>query len=294
MKRYLVTLGAALLSLSASAMEGGNSIYPLGSENYMCCALPPPGLYGMAFFESYSTDKSVDNGGHVVTPPTFRVNANALVPRLVYVTPLTIGGASLAMHAILPVVNLDVHVAPGLSQSKTGIGDMVFGPALGWHLSPHLHTLLALDFFAPTGGYHKEDLANIGRNYWAVQPIVGVTYVDAAGPNADAKVMYTYNFKNNATDYKSGQEFIVDYDLGWGLNNGWTLGAGGYLYQQTTDDRQNGATIANNKARALSIGPSIKYDSGKGWFVTAKYQMEGEVRNRTEGQAFWLKAVMPF
>jgi len=46
--------------------------------------------------------------------------------------------------------------------------------------------------------------------------------------------------------------------------------------------------------RALSIGPSIKYDSGKGWFVTAKYQMESEVRNRTQGAAFWAKAVVPF
>ena len=48
-----------------------------------------------------------------------------------------------------------------------------------------------------------------------------------------------------------------------------------------------------NKGRAFAIGPSVKYDSGKGWFVTAKWQKELAVRNRPEGSAVWLKAVFP-
>ena len=105
--------------------------------------------------------------------------------------------------------------------------------------------------------------------------------------------MWTFNQRNHATDYRSGQEFIVDYSAGWGFGNGLTVGAGGYVYRQMTDDSQAGQTIAGNRGRAFAIGPSIKYDSGKGWFVTAKYQMETDVRNRPEGAAFWLKAVFP-
>ena len=71
------------------------------------------------------------------------------------------------------------------------------------------------------------------------------------------------------------------------------LGVGGYLYRQVTDDKQAGATVPDNKGRALAIGPSIKYDSGKGWFVTLKYQTETGVRNRAAGNALWLKAVFP-
>ena len=39
-------VAAALLAAAgvACATEGGGSIYPLGTENYGCCALPPPGL----------------------------------------------------------------------------------------------------------------------------------------------------------------------------------------------------------------------------------------------------------
>ena len=297
--RTQTIIAAAALSAAATfaapsyATEGGGSVYPVGTENYTCCALPPPGVYGMVFFERYSADKVRGNDGSVVTPPSFKVTAYAVAPRIVWITSMTVAGASLGMHAILPVVTLDVRITPSLEQKNTGQGDLVFGPVLGWHHSPELHTILALDFFAPTGKYDKNDLANIGRNYWAIQPIFGVSRIDPKGLNADAKLMWTYNFKNKDTSYRSGQELIVDYDLGWGLNNGWTLGAGGYAYQQTTDDKQNGVTVPDNKGRSFAIGPSIKYDSGKGWFVTAKYQAETSVRNRPEGAAFWLKFVHP-
>jgi len=294
MKRIVIAAVAVLASGSALATEGGGSIYPIGVENYVCCALPPPGVYGMVYAGRYSADQVRGNSGQVVTPPTFKVTASAVVPRIVWVTPQTVAGASLAVHAILPIVDLDVDVMPGLRQGKTGIGDMIFGPALGWHHSPQLHTLLALDVFAPTGEFNKNDLANIGRNYWALQPIAGISYIDPRGLNADAKVMWLYNLKNKDTNYRSGQEFIVDYAVGWGFGNGWTLGVGGYVYQQLNDDKLNGATVPDNKARAFAIGPSIKFDSGKGWFVTAKYTPESSVRNRADGAAFWLKAVFPF
>lgn len=293
MKKALALTLCALTS-ATYATEGGGSIYPVGVENYMCCALPPPGVYGMVFAEHYHATKLIDNDGHNTAPDAFGVTANAISPRIVWVTPVTVAGASLAVHAIVPLVNLKVQVSPTLSQTKTSIGDITFGPALGWHQSPSVHTLAALDFFAPTGDYDKTNLANIGRNYWSIQPIAGITVIDPAGFNGDAKVMWTVNFKNHDTDYKSGQEFIVDYAAGWGFGNGFVAGVGGYVYNQLTGDRQNGASVANDKGRALAIGPSFKYDSGKGWFVTAKYQVEGDVRNRAEGAAFWLKAVMPF
>jgi hypothetical protein len=283
----------ASLSAVANATEGGTSVYPVGTENYTCCALPPPGLYGMAFVENYTATKLRDNSGNDATPPGFKVTANALVPRLVYVSKETVWGGSLGFHAILPMVNLEVTV-PGLSQTKSGNGDIVLGAVLGYHHSPQLHTVAALDVITPTGAYNKNDLANIGKNHWAIQPVYGVSYIDPNGLNADAKIMYTFNGQNDATGYRDGQEFIVDYSLGWGLGNGWVLGVGGYIYEQTTDDSLNGNTVANNKGRAFALGPSIRYDSGKGWFVTAKFQQESNVANRAEGQAFWLKAVVPF
>ncbi|MFX8612731.1 transporter, partial [Acinetobacter baumannii] len=81
------------------------------------------------------------NDGQVVTPSNFKVTANAIVPRIVWITPTKIGDASLGFHAILPLVDLDVKNAPPGSQHKSGIGDMTLGAVLGWHHSANLHSV---------------------------------------------------------------------------------------------------------------------------------------------------------
>lgn len=285
-----VTLfGAANLS---HATEGGGTSYPLGAENYMSGAMPPPGFYGQVFVNHYEADNLRGNDGRKL-PVDFSVRANAIVPRLIWVSDYNLLGGSLALHAIVPLVDVKVQLN-GQSQHNRGLGDVIFGPALGFHHNDKFHSILAFDMIAPTGRYDKDDLANPGRNYWVFEPVYAMTYVDPAGLNADAKVMYDFNRKNPDTDYRSGQEFHVDYAVGWGFGNGWVAGLGGYYYRQTTDDRQDGERIEDNKGRSFAIGPSIKYSGEQGWFVTAKWSKETEVRNRAQGDAYWLKLTVPF
>lgn len=295
----LVSTAATALALAlahpgaAQATEGGGSIYPVGVTGFSCCALPPPGTYLMVDAQHYRADEVKDNRGHTLPIPGFKVRADAIAPRFIWVTPQPVLGGALAVHAIVPVVSLDVSV-PGASQAKTGVGDAVFGPALGWHHSPQLHTVAAIDFFAPTGAYDKDGIANIGRNHWATHLVGGVSYLQGAGFNADAKLMYALNARNKDTGYRDGDEFIVDYAAGWAFGNGWTLGVGGYAYQQTSNDQHAGVAVADNKGRAFAIGPSIRYDGGKGWFLTLKVYKETGVRNRAAGDSLWLRAVFPF
>lgn len=289
----IVAVGLSMaLGAPVQASEGGGSSYPMGSENYMSGAMPPPGLYSQVFVNHYEADNLRDNRGNKV-PVDFQVRANVIAPRLIWVTEQQVFGASLAFHAILPLVDLKVGVN-GQSQHKRGLGDMIFGPALGFHHSDKLHSILALDLIAPTGAYDRGDLANPGRNYWVIEPVYAVSYIDPDGLNIDAKTMYDFNLRNRATDYRSGQELHVDYAVGWGLGNGWVVGVGGYALYQTTDDRQHGERIKDNKGRAFAIGPSLKYTSRDGWFLTAKWQRETEVRNRAEGNAYWMKLTISF
>ncbi|WP_025917428.1 transporter [Herminiimonas sp. CN] len=289
-----LAISGVIASQAANATEGGGSTYPMGAENYLTGVLPPPGLYPLVYLNHYSADKIKDNNGNDAAPPNFKVSADVVAPRLIWVTGNTLLGGQVAHALILPLVNLDVR-AGASSQSKTGIGDLtITSLALGYHYNANLHSIVALDIFVPTGRFNKTEMTNIGRNYWGIQPVYAVSYIDPAGWNADFKLMYDFNLKNTDTNYKSGQELHVDYSLGYGFKKNWVVGVGGYAYKQTANDEQNGVTVANNKGQAFAIGPSIKYDNGKGMFVTAKWQKEMNVENRAEGQAFWIKALLPF
>lgn len=285
--------GLMTAAVPALATEGGTSMYPNGTEGFMLGALPPPGVYGMVYGNHYSADRVNDNNGDNLNIPGFKVTANVVAGRLAWVPGTKVWGGDLVAHVIVPVVNLKVNV-PGASQSKTGIGDITTGVGVGFHHSQNLHSIVAVDVFLPTGQYTSGDLANIGKNHWGFEPVYAVSYIDPTGFNGDIKLGYTFNGRNKDTDYTSGNEFHFDYAAGWGLGNGWTVGVGGYYYKQVTDDKQAGSKVANNKGSAMSMGPHIKYDSGKGWFATIKWEKEFGVKNRAQGDALWVKAAFPF
>ena len=293
--RLATGVAAGLLSAlagSAQAAETGGTVYPNGAESFAAGAMPPPGIYGMVFAEHYSADRVNDASGNNLNVPGFKVRADAVVPRFIWVTGVKFLGGDLSFHVLAPIVNLSVSQG-GRSQTQSGVGDITTGPGLGYHHSEHLHSLVGLDFYLPTGQYNKGDMANIGRNYYAVEPLYILSYIDPKGFNGDIKAGYIFNQRNKATDYRSGQEFHFDYAAGWGLGNGWTAGVGGYYYQQTTSDRQAGIDLVNSKGSTFAFGPAVKYDSGKGWFATLKWQKEVRSENRAQGNALWLKAVFP-
>lgn len=285
----LALLGAG----TAQATEGGGSTYNPGVENFLVGAAPPPGFYVLEYLTHYRASDFNDNNGNSAVPG-FKLRATAAATRFVWSTPTQVAGGNLVMHAIVPLVNLSVTVPGAFSQSKTGLGDITFGPGIAYHHSPALHSVVGLDFVAPTGRYKSTDPVNIGRNYWSLQPLYTMSYINPTGFNGDFKATLNINSKNSATQYKSGDEFILDYSAGYGLGNGWVVGVGGYVYEQLNNDKQNGVSLANSKSSGFAIGPSLKYDNGKGWFITAKLQKETNAKNRPEGTALWIKTIIPF
>lgn len=291
-------MAAALaLATPAAATEGGGGHYPNGAEDFMVGALPPPGTYFINYLSWYSADSfRDDNGDKLFDDFDLDVVANTL--RLVHVTDYKFLGANWAVHAFLPLVNVDVsrRIAPPFdreSDSRFGLGDIIIDPfILGWH-GKNWHLITGLDIYVPTGAYDKNDLANIGRNYWTFEPVVAFTYLSDGGFEASAKLMYAFNTENNDTNYQSGQEFHMDYTLGYHTGP-WSLGIGGYYYQQTTDDEVNGRTFMDGfRGRAFAIGPQVKYDYQNMAF-TLKYQAETNVENRPDGNSLWFKFLYAF
>ncbi|WP_022980687.1 transporter, partial [Ideonella sp. B508-1] len=255
-------VGLLGMSPSGWATEGnGLGVYPDGLENFLSGALPPPGVHGLVYAGGASYDKVRDGSGQSIGPADFKVNVGAVVPRLVWVTQQQLLGGQLAFEALAPLLNVDV-TAGGQKFSKSGLGDVVLGTALGYHHSPELHSAVGMDVYLPTGSYSKTDPASLGRNIVTWQPLAAVSYMPAQGFNADLKAMWDINGRNDDTDTRSGQALHADYALGWGMGNGWVLGVGGHIYRQITQD--SGPNAGSGKASSNAIGPSVRYADGKG------------------------------
>ena len=286
----LAVFGMFAVTNIAQATEGGGSTYPGGTENYLAGAVPPPGFYVLEYGQMYTADAVKDNSGNTIPIPGFKLNVAVAATRLVWSTPNQVLGGNLVLHTILPLVNVSV----GGSQTKVGLGDITIGAGIAKHYSPELHTAMAIDAVLPTGAYDKNEAVNIGRNYYSIQPLYALSYVQNSGFNGDFKLTFNLNSQNTATNYTSGNEVFVDYAAGYGLGNGWVVGVGGYMRQQFTDDSGAGAPTNGNRAKAFAFGPSIKYENANHWFITAKLTQETGVQNATQGTALWVKAAVPF
>lgn len=289
------TIGAAVLlgagmATTTLATESGGGAYPNGAESVGVAQLPPPGTYLLGYSNYYTADRLNDAHGNKLVPD-FSVRAFANIARFVHVTDIKIFGATYAMQAFLPVVDLKVDMM-GRSQHRFGIGDIIVNPfILGWNRGDW-NFIATMDIFVPTGRYKKDDLANIGRNYWTFEPVFAFTYANPqGGPEVSAKIMYDFNTKNKSTDYHSGQEFHVDFAAGYNFSP-LTAAVSAYYYKQTSDDKVNGVRVGPDgfRGEAFAAGPLLRYPVGP-VPVTLQWQHEFKANYRPEGDKIWLKAV---
>ena len=296
---------AVVLTLltAAQSWAGGGQHYPNGAEDFAVGALPPPGFYFVNYLIFAQKTSLKDNSGNDLLP-AFKADVLVEVPRFIYVTPYKLFGASWAAHMFLPFYSADVEAgtnAPSdhdiVDSNEKGLGDIIFSPlVLGWHFSPNLHAVAALDIYAPTGDYDLARPASqiISRNIWTVEPVFAVSYLNK-GFDVSAKLMYDFNSENDDTNTDPGQEFHVDWALGYGLPSGLSGGVIGYNYWQTTDDEVNGVKASGQKSRIGGAGVGIKYWPKQGPFsMTVKQYWEYDARNIASGRQTQLKIVYAF
>ncbi|MFV0282399.1 MAG: transporter [Castellaniella sp.] len=299
-----LTLALGLCGL-AQAKEGGDQ-YPNGAENWMAGAVPPPGSYFVNYAGYYSGKLRDGNGDRV---PGASVDAWFDALRYINITPYKILGGNWGWHIIAPMVRQHIRMGGG-SDTDFSLGDVTISPfILSWH-SGNWHWVTALDIYVPVGDYHSgEPRRSIGANYWSFEPVFAATYLNQAGWEASAKFMYNFKTTNSSfspfpggpkMDYRSGDEFHMDFLAGKHIGP-WAVGVSGYYVQQTTADKLDGETISSamgpwsdgRKGRVLAFGPSVNYTTKSGLQFTAQWQHETLVKNRFGGDKFWLKLVMP-
>ena len=183
----------------------------------------------------------------------------------------------------------------GASFDRTNLGDLIVSPALIAWGAGSLRTVAALEVVLPTGQYDKNAVLNTGKHYYTVRPIFGVSWFPVAGLEMSAKITYSFNSMNTATDYHSGQLFHIDYGASYAVTAKARVGIAGYFVKQTTDDTRYGASVNGDgfRGQVFAIGPGFLYQFAKG-SLDVRVVKELFVRNRPSGEAVWARAVIPF
>jgi hypothetical protein len=269
----------------------------LGAEGWYAGALPPPGLHLLDYTLYYTAHEfRGERGGDVESPPfsDFDARVIAQVIRPIYVSDKKLFGANLAWHAVIPVV-AKRQSSDFFDDSMEGLGDIYVSPfILTWH-KPPFHYAAGLDVITPTGSYSSHDLTTIGNNHWTFEPAFAFSYLAKSGLCASTKLMYDYHTEDHKLDYQEGQQFHLDYNVGYqfGPKKRWKAGICGYWLTSLEEDEWKRDRLSGSEEQVFSAGPTLAYGKDN-WLVALKAQKEFEAENRPEGTAYWLKIVYSF
>jgi hypothetical protein len=178
-----------------------------------------------------------------------------------------------------------------IGDSITSVGDLYPQATLKWNAGVHnFMTYLTGDI--PVGAYDPSRLANLGIGHGAIDGGGGYTYFNpATGHEFSAVAGFTYNFKNQDTQYQNGIDFHVDWGASQFLSKQVFVGLVGYAYQQVTDDFGQHPILGGFRSRVLGIGPQIGFLFPVGdmqGYLNLKGYGEFEASNRPSGWNTWL------
>jgi hypothetical protein len=178
-----------------------------------------------------------------------------------------------------------------IGDSLTSIGDLYPMATLKWNAGVHnFMTYLTGDI--PVGAYSSTRLSNLGIGHGAVDAGGGYTFFNPqAGLEFSSVAGFTYNFKNNDTQYQNGIDFHFDWGVSQFLTKQTFVGFVGYGYQQLTDDIGASQILGGFRSRVFGIGPQIGYLFPIGdmqGYLNLKAYGEFAAENRAAGWNTWL------
>jgi hypothetical protein len=278
---------------NVQATEGASSYYfPGAFGSFAAAVAPDPGLMlvDQMFFYRAKVDQAVLRG---------RVNLELKCDAFFnyfggfYTFEEAVLGGRFQIGAAVPLAYAHVRAgldatlgSRGISDKSTDIGDSFISPALYWKIGD-FHFKLFESIFVPTGGYSTDNLANAGRNYWAFDTSLAITWLyTKTGTEISVIPGILFNTENSKTDYQSGNEFHVDFMANQFLAKNFAVGFQGYYYRQVSGDSGSGARLGSFEGESLGIGPALlwmpKFGQGK-LSLIAKWLHDLDHRNRMQG-----------
>jgi hypothetical protein len=317
-------IGAAVallgpLSAPALADEGGVSYWLPGQFSSLAATPQVPG-WSMAEVYYHTT---VSAFGAVAAAreiqigrfsPTVNVNFNAnlnaqadlllLNPTYTFATPVLGGQLAIGVTGLFgrSAASINGTLTTGLGpfaitrtgsigDSITSVGDLYPQATLKWNAGAH-NFMTYVNGDIPVGAYDPARLANLGIGHAAIDGGGGYTYFNpATGHEFSAVAGFTYNFKNQDTQYQNGIDFHVDWGASQFLSKQVFVGLVGYAYQQVTDDFGQHPALGGFRSRVIGIGPQIGYlfpVADMQGYLNLKGYGEFDAANRPAGWNTWL------
>jgi hypothetical protein len=149
----------------------------------------------------------------------------------------------------------------------------------------------------PVGSYSSTRLSNIGLGHTAIDVGGAYTYLNStSGFETSATLGFTYNGMNTRTNYQSGVDSHLDWDVSQFLSDNWQVGIVGYVYYQLTADSGSGDIVGSFKSRIASVGPEVGYAftaGGQQWYANVRAYWEFWEQNRIGGYAVFATLSIP-
>jgi hypothetical protein len=317
-QRIRLTIVTCVLALAgtARAEQGGSGHYVSGATASFIDEYPgQPGFGAEDIFFYYNNananaSRGLPFGGNVALNVDASVYANT--PLVFYQAPVDILGGNPVFAVAIPYVWMKVtasgvintrlgSVSPSKSDTANGIGDIEFWPVwLGWTNGDFKYDVRCA-VYAPSGGYDKNNLANVGLGYWTFEPELSFSWISSKiGTEFTLFAGMDFNTKNTDDDYQSGDIFHLDATVAEHvpLLGGFAgVGANGFYYKQFTGDSGSGARLGAFETESYGVGPVGSYTRkfGKTDLVfEVKWLPQMHVENTLKGNYIWAKLVLLF
>jgi hypothetical protein len=290
----LCLIAIVFFAPAAYATEHGASSYPIGAETVMPGLTPPAHTTVFDEFTVFYGANQLNNSSGVSSVPEFKVRLLASAVKFERNWGVPVFGGRLNSVIVVPTFYEQLHVAQGF-YSKNGLGNVIVGFFAVGYQKNSWHWFYEGDAYLPGSPYVKTDALNIGENYYSAVPVAGFTFLPHhAQWEVSSKVQYIVNFHDTATHYRSGNELTCEYDAMRQVSRKAALGVNGYVYQQTTNDQQNGLIVLDgNRGRDFAIGPEARFQLGAHGAFAFKYFRDTLVQNKPSGNAFWFEMGVP-
>lgn len=292
----LVMLFGGLAQTSLAREPGVPASVPAGNTMGLPVAVnPPPGLYfslRSGYWDAELKDENGDDAGQ-------KNQLSDTAAQLLWVPGVQLLGGGYRAFVTIPFISNDQSrgepFPPPLQgdMSKFGMGNIEISPiGLSWQTAPGIFVSAGLSIFAPTGDFDSAGIST-GGDFWTVAPNAAVSYL-RDGWNLTAHASLFFNTENSESDYRSGDEFLVNFtalkDIG-----GWSLGPVGYYRKQLTEDESNGQDYGGaiqGKAEQVGLGLGFSRRFGS---VDANLNLTDDVyvRNAVGGPKIWLNLSVP-